>query len=471
VKRAVAVLSAAVTLAAVGTTAQASTTVGGNVVGSAGYYDYSPTVIQSQAAQTQDFWWCGDSSAHHNDTIMHQQYSFAGGVHVTVPEHGVLDETAGSWDSVYTCNPDVVEGTFVNPLGNGITYTYAMYYVGTNTGGGTDNSIGVAFGTGPDYWVKYPQPVIPTTSSGGTLYGVGRPNVSYVNGTLTMLYENTDATGVTHLESTSTDGVHWTPGTVLSAAGLPSPQPSWGGAAYDLADGRWYAAVNNDPTRSGERGQPGVSLYSTPDPTAGPWTRLDGVDTAITGRESNFIAGLNRQADGTLYGPQLPSVELYLSASNPRPAYNASASQLTASGAFNNWDVSWVLWTPGNQLRKLTRVVHYSTAQHETTTGWYDSSYYTPETFNLGSLYETPAGDANVPLYTCKAFTTDYIPTTDPNCMGQYKSGILGYLYAAPATGRIAIYRCTVSQVGDFVSTDPGCEGQIIDGLLGYSQS
>jgi len=76
-----------------------------------------------QSGQTQDFWWCGDVSGHTTDTILHEQVNFTGGGHVTVPEQAVLEETAGSWDSVYTCNSDVVEGSFTNPLGNGATYT------------------------------------------------------------------------------------------------------------------------------------------------------------------------------------------------------------------------------------------------------------------------------------------------------------------------------------------------------------
>jgi len=107
---------------------------------------------------------------------------------------------------------------------------------------------------------------------------------------------------------------------------------------------------------------------------------------------------------------------------------------------------------------------------HDTTTGWLDTAHFHLDNVNLGKLAEAPSGDASVPLYSCKAFSYDYIPTTDPNCLGQNKIGLLGYMYATPAVDRIAIYRCTVSQVGDFVSADPNCEGSLKDGLLGYSQ-
>ena len=57
----------------------------------------------------------------------------------------VLAETPGAWDSAFTCNPKVIGGVFENPLGDGQTYTYAMYYVATAEISGVNNSIGVAF--------------------------------------------------------------------------------------------------------------------------------------------------------------------------------------------------------------------------------------------------------------------------------------------------------------------------------------
>lgn len=459
--------------------ANASTQVGGLVAGSSGYYDYGPTVIQ--AGQTQDFWWCGDTAGRLNDTVFHQQYSLSGGVHITIPQHPSLVEgPAGAWDSQYVCNPDVVEGAFTDPFGDGVDYAYAMYYVGTSNS--ADNAIGVAFSTSGDSWRKYPDPVVLPTSPGHGYYGVGQPNVSLVAGVWVMLYEDDEtpndqwgrvASGA-HAEATSPDGLHWTTLGAVSTAGLADPGATWGGAAYDGADGRWYAAYHEplrDPATTGgvvERGQSGVTLYAAPDPLAGPWTALDTIDTVTTGFESNFLPGLLRGADGDLYGPNLPSVTLYLSTSNPRPAYNAGHTQLGQNGAFNNWDIAWSIWTPGSPLRKLTRYVHAATSEHLTTTG-YAWPYYTAESVNLGHLYEAPAGDAATALYSCRAFSTDFIPSTDPGCLGQYRAGLLGYLYSAPGTGRIALYRCTVPQVGDFISARADCEGKHADGLIGYS--
>ena len=460
-------------LAAACAYAYAATAVGPDVVGTTGYYDYSPSAIQT--GLQQDYWWCGDLPGHTTDTILHERKSDS--AHVTIPEHAVLSEgPAGSWDAQFVCNPNVVEGQFPNVLGNGVTYTYAMYYVGFNSANtSADNQIGVAFSTNGDTWTKYPNPVIASPYSGGTFYGAAQPNAVYVNGVLTLAYEYQEGPNQ-HLEATSTDGIHFATTGTFTTAGLATPTATWGGASYNPADGKWYAAFNDDPTRSpattggiAERGQPGITLYSTSDPLAGAWQQLDTVDTAVTGYEDNFIAGILRNPDGTVF-LQPSGIWLYISTSFPRPAYNATHAQLGASAGFNQWDIGAALYTPGSPLRRLTRVHHGS--QHDTAVGWYDGAYYTPETqFNFGSVYEAPTGDATVPLYLCKAFSTDWIPTTDPSCYGQALVGTLGYIYATPAAGRTAIYRCTVPQIGDMVSLDPGCEGQQIQGLLGYTQS
>jgi hypothetical protein len=267
--------------------------------------------------------------------------------------------------------------------------------------------------------------------------------------------------------------VHWSDVGALSTAGLPSPAPNWGSAAYDPQDGRWYATFGSgwrSAASTGgvqEQGDGGFTLYAVTDPLTGTWVQLDTIDTALTGYETNFLAGMLRSPDGTLSATLLPSIKLLVSTANPRPAYNATHVQLGQDAAFNNWDIVWHLWTPGAVLRPLLRVHH--SAQHDVAVGWYDS-YYAPEAFNLGSLYEAPSGAATTPLFLCKAFSTDWIPTTDPSCFGQLKVGILGYMYSSPGPGRIALYRCTVPEVGDMVSLDPACEGQQADGLLGYSQ-
>ncbi len=69
--------------------------------------------------------WRGLQSLRHerrySDTIQYESIDLSNQAHYgPVP---VLGETPCAWDSVYTCNPKVVRGSFANPLGDGKTYT------------------------------------------------------------------------------------------------------------------------------------------------------------------------------------------------------------------------------------------------------------------------------------------------------------------------------------------------------------
>jgi hypothetical protein len=171
---------------------------------------------------------------------------------------------------VYLCNPKVIGGSFDNPLGDGQSFQYAMYYVATSDG--ITNNIGVAFSQDGINWKKYPQPVIRTSSENG--YGVGQPAVynSDHRAAISMFYE--DSNPITHhVAATSNDGVHFTVQGALTTIGLDPdcPEGSWGDMAYDLKTGYWYAAFNRPlraPSTTGdvlERGQLGIELYRIPD--------------------------------------------------------------------------------------------------------------------------------------------------------------------------------------------------------------
>lgn len=501
------VLACALALAAAAFTAspgRASTLVGGPFQGLTGYYDYSDSGIRDTTAGTDTHWWCGDLPGHLTDTILQQQTRLSDGT-VTIPERQVLAEgPAGAWDSALTCNPSVVRGQFADPFGDGASYGYAMYYVGTANSAGHDNSIGAAFSNDGTTWRKYPTPVIQFTDTGRGYYGYGAPNATIINGRLWLLFDGSDAPATpppgpasvspstassnpapvtTHWYTLANpDGTTFASPAAISNTGLPAPSPSLGGAAYDPQDGRWYAAFNIDPSRAAsttggvqENGQPGVTLYATANLDTGPWVQLDTVDTVTTGAESNFIAGLLRDPDGTLAASLLPSIRLDLSQAWPRPAYNAYGTALGSAGQFNTWQISAATWTPGQPWRTLQRV-DYAGGHHEVTTGWWDSSVYHLESVNLGRLAEAPTWAATVPVYMCKVGATDYVDELRADCGGYYRSGLLGYISPASGPGLMAIYSCVIPGVGHFVSPDPGCEGQQVDtlepgGLLGYSQT
>ena len=163
----------------------------------------------------------------------------------------------------------MVEGSFANPLGDGESFTYALYYVGLGSFQSGNNDIGVAFSNDGISWKKYPHPIISPESQDG--YGVGQPAV-YNNdhhAGIRMFYED-DSFFLHHVEAISTDGVHFVKLGILTTNGLDPNWPTWGDMAYDPGTGYWYAGFNSpvrDVSTTGnvpERGSYGIRLYRIP---------------------------------------------------------------------------------------------------------------------------------------------------------------------------------------------------------------
>jgi hypothetical protein len=452
-------------------------------MGRIGIYDYSPSVIQS--GSVEQFWWCGQASNPNNpsqntDTIQYATIDLATGA-ATKPVT-VLGETPGGWDSVYTCNPQVVGGVFSNPLGDGQTYSHAMYYVGTAQRSGAANSVGVAFSNDGTHWKKYPRPVILTSTQ--TAYGIGQPAPynSDRKSAIWLFYEDVDqANGMRHLEATSTDGVHFQTAGTLTTDGMDPnyPAASWGDLAYDPETNYWYAVFNmnvRDPSTTGnhaERGQLGVTLYRIPAASlltgATPWEELHSFDTNGTGNESNFIAGFLRDEYGNINVGSYPTIELFTSISNPKPGWNSSTGGAAGSAIPEYWDIGKVEWTPGQPLLALNLYANKSV--REVTTGWIDPNGGFTLQSTLGHLYEGPQQGATLVFYGCKNGSTDYFVSTDSGCEGQRVLGIDGYGYAQQQVGLslIPLYRCA-SGHDHFVSTDATCDGQDATArFLGYA--
>jgi hypothetical protein len=458
-------------------TGHASTVIGGPQEGITGYYDYTPHGIRANGYEWE--FWCGDNAAHTNDTIFEQRYLLSNWSVATPQQVAFQEGATGSWDDTYTCNPsNPVQGSFPNVLGDGITYNYVIYYVGYSNATKI-NQIGAAFSVDGLIWKKYPLPVeaYPNPSCGGC-YGYAQPNVLETGTGLMLFYEDNPGGSlpVSHRQAVSTDGVHFTELSTLSNAGLATPVPNWGSLAYNPSDMHYYTLVGDGWRPSSTTGNiqedadNGCTLYSTTDPLAGTWTELDTIDTNLTGYEANFLCGFVTDFNGDLSPDLLPSMKILTSTSFPRPSYNASRTDLGNSAGFNNWQIDWNTYTPGNVWHPLQRL-DYPGGHHEITTGWYDGSVYHLENVNLGKLAEAPTGAATVPLYGCKSTNVNYFVSLQADCEGQYKLGLEGYFYNTPASDRIALYRCRVPGVDHFVSTDPNCEGQTTDFLIGYSQS
>ena len=449
-------------------------------VGNIDKVNYSPSVIE--ASGIRQFWWCSSGinpldPSQDTDAIYYQSMTMK-----TLQHNGppvlVLAETPGAWDSAYTCNAKVISGKFANPLGDGQTYTYAMYYVGTACICGTNNSIGVAFSNDGIQWKKYPSPVIRPTSTQG--YGVAQPALYYdtQKSLLHLFYEEYNPTA-SHIAAVSSDGVHFTVQGALATNGLnlDNPNPSWGDIAYEPNAGEWYALFNRPlrPTSTTggvqERGQYGIELYKIPKDsllTGGSWQQLSTMDTNSTGFESNFIAALVHDRYGNINLGPGGQVELYVSISYPAANWNATPTQAAESTDIARWILFPMEWTPSTEPT-VPLNQYFNGTVHEVTTGWISSEGDFQRQSTLGHLYSTPSQNAVVRFYSCKGGGTDYFVSLDLNCEGQRILGTNGYAFPRPVSGMnlVPLYRCSNSR-DHFVSKDPKCEGQNTDMLLGY---
>ena len=453
----------------------------GAVVGRYELYDYSPSVIQT--GTLQQFWWCGrgvnpEDTSQNTDSILYESIDLVTQVHIgpTV----VLAETPGAWDSVYTCNPHVVKGAFVNPLGDGRTFAYAMYYVGTANG--SNNSIGVAFSNDGIAWNKFPTPVVPFTSPTG--YGPAQP-VPYNSDqkqAVWLFYEDSTPPQNHHTEAVSADGIHFTTVGMVTTNGLDlnNPSASWGDLAYDPTSKYWYATYNfssRDPSTTGkiiELGSFGIQLYRISQNALltgqTSWQPLKNFDTNLTGYESVFLAAMLHDPYGNLYQPASSGVPLFTSFSNPgtQLPWDSSPEDAGKSGDPSHWDIGLLSWSPTqNPLVALNRYKNGKT--HLVTSGWTDPKGAFGLEQVVGSIYEEPQNGATKPLYGCRSGNTDYFVSLDPGCEGQRILGVNGFLYEQPVAGLTltGIYRCaTVSD--HFVSRDPACEGATPQKFLGY---
>jgi hypothetical protein len=432
--------------------------------------DYSPTAIQ--IGDTQQFWWCGQASnpalpSQQTDTILYASANLT--TKSTSMPVVALAETPGAWDSSFTCNPKVIGGVFTNPLGDGITYTYAMYYVATTSPAGISNNIGVAFSNDGIHWKKYPQPVIVSNTT--QFYGVGQPalyNSDHKSG-IWIFYEDLEGPPA-HYKATSTDGIHFTVEGQLTTTGLNLDllDGTWGDMAYDSEAGYWYAVYNlarRNPSTTGgivELGQPGIALYRIPNDSlisgATPWQMLESFDTNLTGHEANFIGGFLRDQFGNLNVGPYPTIQIYTSFSNPAPAWNATPGQAGSSGGPQNWDIGSVQWIPANTQVPLNSYSNSSST--EFTTGYIDPTAGFKLGTPLGHIYQGPQSGANVPLYGCKSGNAGYFVSTDITCGGSLLLGLNGYLYPAPQSGvsLSPLYTCN-NAAATYVSKNAACQG------------
>lgn len=135
-------------------------------------YSYCPSVIEMADGSCHMFF-CGNPQENRFVDHVYHMVIKADGTKTTPVS--VLQPTAGTWDSFHCCDPNVIEGQFKM---DGVSYKYAMFYLGIDKGDCKGNEVGVAFSNdlNADSWVKYPRQLVPFTGNRNAAWGVGQPS-------------------------------------------------------------------------------------------------------------------------------------------------------------------------------------------------------------------------------------------------------------------------------------------------------
>lgn len=109
---------------------------------------------------------------------------------------------------------------------------------------------------------------------------------------------------------------------------------------------------------------------------------------------------------------------------------------------------------------------------HLATTGSAPNGYV-PENQSVDASLLLKAEANTQALYSC-VIGSDQFVSTDSNCEGTQKLGLIGYTYIVqpPSIRTKQLYRCRLNSNGEhFVSQLVGCEGQVLENGLGYAIS
>jgi len=468
--------------------------------GTSEIYNYAPTAVQGgkPGSVRRHYYWCGYDkgySGHDSDTILTQSYDPK--TRTMSALSVALTPSRGSWDSGNVCNPSVVMGTFKNPIGDGKTYSIALYYAGST--GGNHNSIGVAYSNDWHTFHKRATPLLSPPAppactkpkTGTPKYGYGQPSAYNRDGQgkVWLFYDDTCVSRYKRVEIDNGTRVAGTTATV-TVNGFPKhSRPSPGlEFAYDSTAHVWYAVGGWDTDarpsppwtnpRGGkethEHGAYTFQLYKIAEgglvTGSSPWSEVTRVDTNLVGYESSTIPTIVRGLHGNVnIADVYPNIVMTFGVTNThRPPASSTIAKDAPTTDKSHWKISEITWRPGHPLRPFKRYYSDSLKRHEVTTGYVDTSTFAYQK-TLGSLYEEPNGDATVALYGCRHDPDDYLVTTRADCEGAKRLGLEGYAFPTSGPGHdIPLYRCKTDS-HHLVSTDPKCEGWTGEGLLGYA--
>lgn len=277
------------------------------------FYAYAPSAIESGSSLR--FWTCRNTES---GVIRDDSFYTRIDAGRIVADRSALAHSSSGWDSFHICDPSV---TRVNAAYNGVTYRYAMFYLGNDVNASEHNQVGVAYANsleGP--WVRYPRPLVAFAGADPKQWGAGQPSATTINpndGTALLFWTEGYGSTKTYRAKVDLDGPAGPvvePKLELTTSGLRGTDGSqdWlnnADFAYDPTRDRFYAVREQHPYPSGDPNYIGTNVEVVSIPGAnvwaggGSWTAENTIGPALTGFGRNHNAGLVRTEYGTLPNP------------------------------------------------------------------------------------------------------------------------------------------------------------------------
>lgn len=467
------------------------------------------------------------------EVVYYQHLDYATGLYSkqypTLQPH-IPSRNAGWENNQHMCDPTIVSGNFKYL---GTTYKYALYYDSDPDGSSRNTKIGVAFTNNlkgdpdnPTVWKFVNYPIICEYGTKRNTYGVGTasaiidPNNSSKvkmifydtsnelantpSGKVADLYsvdgnngyefgwgpncQRSAGNSIVNIQADQANGGRTNLNSIIPKVVNTNTVSSPGGdLAYDK-ENNWYYMVTGDGSTGRNWQKDGIAgggvnevfqlivarikPEALTDPSKGGWQVLGYINSDTSKSYLNFNPGIVRNGGGYLetgmkdgvrkldiWNSQLVTPEIV---NNPTVANSDSALQ-TAN--FNYMKIALIQWNPGRVA--LNRYVNPQT-EHVLTSGVKPKANYKFE----GTYYVLPGkiGPLWNPIYSCVTTGAyDYFISTNENCDGFLRLGLVGYSYRGATAPNLSgrwqkLYRCwnTPGPNGsgeNFMTVDVNCEG------------
>ncbi len=286
--------------------------------GTVGIYNYCPSVMETEDG-TRYIYYCTNRSAYRVVDYVgcRKGTKNADGSYTWSDETIVLSPSDNLWDSMHTCDPSVIRGSFTY---GGTEYAYLMAYLGCTSTDNQENKIGLAVSNSPEgpFLRVDTKPLVdfvkdPTSTA--FQWGVGQPSLVSMDkaGKVWLFYTRGDKNGtrtvVRECDLSDLDAPVLGSEIRVSVNGLVQLS---GGTdilnnadfAYDADSNTFYAASDCHPNPASEPNYISshfrVTSFTGTRFTAARWQYLSAVGSEETGFARNHNVGLVRDEYGHL---------------------------------------------------------------------------------------------------------------------------------------------------------------------------